>query len=475
MKRTILFALLAIGFQISFSQTIAQEGKIKKKSAFYKQLNSRDCRLIQSLPEKGSLYKKAAKQKLDNVIVEEWNGSSYSNSEKHDFTYDANGNVSTGMISFWDLGVWAKYKNTIYTRDTKGNATVVTDLGWSDALNKFVNDTKDDYTFDSKDNIITQINSEWDMLNNKWSNHVKFDNTFNGSNQFITQIISDWDMAGSKWVNFYKTEFTYDTKGNILTQIDSKWNTTSLKFDNYLKTENTYDANYYNTKVTTSLWNASKSVWENLNKRDRTYDSKGNQLTDYLSDWNAVTNKFENNYRITKTYDAKNNKVSEINVYWDEDISEWVNEFKMDNTFDVNIAYDQLFLPYDKVTIKSDYKTKPLQTIEYYWDEFDNLWSKDLKSTYNYSNIGSGSTINLANSSGIEVFPNPAIDKVFIIVQNYSGNVSVKIYDISGKLVQSAEMGNSGYLEIDSLKSGIYLIEIGNEQALLGNRKLIVD
>jgi len=68
-------------------------------------------------------------------------------------------------------------------------------------------------------------------------------------------------------------------------------------------------------------------------------------------------------------------------------------------------------------------------------------------------------------------YPNPAKD--FISLLNVKGNiVSVKIYDISGKIVLSIKEITHGKIDVSSLEKGIYLIRVGQKAEI---QKLIIE
>lgn len=89
------------------------------------------------------------------------------------------------------------------------------------------------------------------------------------------------------------------------------------------------------------------------------------------------------------------------------------------------------------------------------------------------------STVNVNEISPLslsELFPNPATNYVNISTENLSGQMNLRIFDISGKMVLQKSWtvsGSNHVLAIDSLSSGVYsfLLENQGEQQL---RKLFV-
>jgi hypothetical protein len=59
-----------------------------------------------------------------------------------------------------------------------------------------------------------------------------------------------------------------------------------------------------------------------------------------------------------------------------------------------------------------------------------------------------------------KVFPNPALDKLFI--QGLSKPTKISVYNVLGRLVLSKI--TSSEVDLDNLQSGIYIIKIVEEQ-----------
>ena len=91
-----------------------------------------------------------------------------------------------------------------------------------------------------------------------------------------------------------------------------------------------------------------------------------------------------------------------------------------------------------------------------------------------YSRISEFNTDTVANFSSISldekiintfiVFPNPAIDKLFIRFNDWQGTKEIKLLDITGKSVFISKTDREFYeIDISNFPKGIYLIHIRNE------------
>ena len=77
----------------------------------------------------------------------------------------------------------------------------------------------------------------------------------------------------------------------------------------------------------------------------------------------------------------------------------------------------------------------------------------------------------------LKLFPNPMINssELQIESQRSLGDITLKIFDVSGKLSRSEKIiGNSITIERLDLNSGIYFISIVNEKEILGSTKLFI-
>ncbi|MEM0517751.1 MULTISPECIES: T9SS type A sorting domain-containing protein [Aequorivita] len=79
------------------------------------------------------------------------------------------------------------------------------------------------------------------------------------------------------------------------------------------------------------------------------------------------------------------------------------------------------------------------------------------------------------NSSTYSIHPNPAKNELFITAQNTAGNLKVKIFNIEGKLLstQTLEVANKTSIDVSSLTSGIYFLNIEDENGITIIKKFV--
>ncbi len=79
------------------------------------------------------------------------------------------------------------------------------------------------------------------------------------------------------------------------------------------------------------------------------------------------------------------------------------------------------------------------------------------------------------NSSTYSIHPNPAKNELFITAQNTAGNLKVKIFNIEGKVLstQTLEIANQTSIDVSQLMSGIYFLNIEDENGNTAVKKFI--
>ena len=93
------------------------------------------------------------------------------------------------------------------------------------------------------------------------------------------------------------------------------------------------------------------------------------------------------------------------------------------------------------------------------------------ESTCVYPFVSSLSIADLA-AGGIAIYPNPVNNGFVTIKSQLSGELNVDLYDIMGRNIQSTQMG-TGTLDVRSVKAGIYLLKVSNDE-VAHTAKLII-
>jgi len=85
-------------------------------------------------------------------------------------------------------------------------------------------------------------------------------------------------------------------------------------------------------------------------------------------------------------------------------------------------------------------------------------------------------TVENSFASSINIFPNPAIDKLTIALASYNQKVEVTITDITGKIVYATTAGETQLIEVNTqdFSEGIYMVQIQAE-GFIATKKLVIE
>ncbi|WCC47261.1 M4 family metallopeptidase [Tenacibaculum finnmarkense] len=83
----------------------------------------------------------------------------------------------------------------------------------------------------------------------------------------------------------------------------------------------------------------------------------------------------------------------------------------------------------------------------------------------------SGEDIKTQEASNLSIYPNPSVDFVHVDLASKATNITYKIVSITGSIVQKGRLNNSK-LNVRSLTSGMYILEINDGQKILTTKLL---
>jgi hypothetical protein len=74
------------------------------------------------------------------------------------------------------------------------------------------------------------------------------------------------------------------------------------------------------------------------------------------------------------------------------------------------------------------------------------------------------------NSTQIQIFPNPASDKIIVNFYPASNDATIRIFSIDGKICSSHNIISGNETDISNLKPGIYILELNNDDGIFRER-----
>jgi hypothetical protein len=82
---------------------------------------------------------------------------------------------------------------------------------------------------------------------------------------------------------------------------------------------------------------------------------------------------------------------------------------------------------------------------------------------------------NLEDKLEVRIYPNPTSDKLYIDFDNTTNNADmVVITDITGKIIFENSLMNSNEVNVSAYSKGIYVLKFYNKNAIVANRKIVI-
>ncbi len=345
------------------------------------------------------------------------------NSERYSYTYSSTS--KTYKIETFKNGAWQNYSLYTYTYDINGDVQKLLGQGWS---NGWVNEILQSYLYDENGNIVSLIEEFWDTPNNNWGNRYRLTYTYDIYNNPLTNLLEFWQNGS--WLNNYRESQTYDEFGNGVTWLVEQWE--NGDWVNQRRSFATYDSHNNMTTVLSENWGSG--VWSNSYRSTYTYDLMDNLLTKLSESWTIGL--WVNDSRETYTYDITSNAVTGKAEKWENNA--WVNN------------------QYGSLTLTSNYKNNNLYVSGYNCNVTYTQFT-DVKDELN------NSLVFALNQNYPNPF-NPSTNINFTLPKTEF--VTLKIYDILGKEITTLineELNAGNHTKIwdaKNLSSGVYFYKL---------------
>ena len=465
----IIFAFNAIKAQNSY---INQWDSINQNSSFYSQSKA-------SMP--------TSKQALDS-IKSYYTVPSYNDLYRIINKYDSYGNIVSELKSIKDnannwLVTDIKEHKISYNPDgTIQLDTFYRSYGIQTSMNK--NRTINSYL---NNQIVSSYYSSWDTLSSSWKTLAKSTKAYNASGLLT---VNEWfkrDNSSSAWLPYNKEDYIYDGKNNLIQKLTSEWINAWVpdKRRQYF-----YNALNKDTTLAISEWDASISQWFPTYLQQSSYDANDNLVLVLAKTEDAVSGQLQNNSKYMFTYNSSNQLILRINQGWYVDSNDWKSMSKLEYAYDsqsnrtqeiyyiinasltswsknskVEYVYDNaysfsdLLLPnglnYDSIR----FSHKLLYRKNYAWNSSIQNWSSGEESAYFYS-TKTIAGVQEKHEDNYSVYPNPATDYIQFDLPKSLSNADIFIYDVQGKLVLHTNLSNNTRINIQTLKSGLFIYKV---------------
>lgn len=143
------------------------------------------------------------------------------------------------------------------------------------------------------------------------------------------------------------------------------------------------------------------------------------------------------------------------------------NTYQPGRVYELNVAY----------VYARDYSgtTNSVVLLQEYTDTIRYYFEHDTVPCYNSFTVGMNESLQQQSENHVQLFPNPANDKLTILLDKNLSNATVLYYDITGQqILQQTFSGNRIICNTATLPDGIYFVSIMDKEKIVGNKKLII-
>jgi hypothetical protein len=472
------------------------------------------------LPKHPSLSKRGATQKratqgylmattytclYDSIQSSNWDTTNnvWINHHRYIYTYDANGQILTGVVKSWVGTSWVNSDKII---NTISSGKIINKLsqGWGGV---WINSSQDIITF-SGNNMINELFQNWNGTS--WDNSGMNTNTYFGSN-LINHLEQKWN--GTVWENLNQNTFIYS--GNNMTgALFTMWDSIAATWDTLSRETFTY---VNNNMITDLAENFNSGVWSNAYMVDYVYNI--NDVVDSSKDqeWNGgawdlagkdnfmfCTNNICYSYEIGQSW---TNNIWVNSVKWDyfgctpfpicASVIDSIYQDTIPHTWDVLPNYSPLVDSakwswgdgtYTIGLYPSHVYTSPGWyniCVTAYSSCGDSATYCQNDSVYKVSNSNSMIYVNILHNTNdvkeiasdghdFSIYPNPTTG-VFTI-ETQSKNPEIKITNLIGEEIQEARIKKQETkteIDLNAMQNGIYFVNIKTNEGLF-TKKIVV-
>jgi len=417
----------------------------------------------------------ATKERLDSIIIQ-YNVGLWIPAQKILFTWNAQNLIVKQENQEFDdiLMQMVPANRELYAYNANKEMTELIWEYYDPSISQWVNDYKSTFTW-SNGQMATSASWYWDGSLNQWIAGSKGTYFYLGNGLLSHAIFEYWDDWTSQWMIGYKQEVTYNTSNQIILDLYSFYDASSMQYYPGSKDEYTYHANGKVVKIEASFYDTFLMFWTPERIRDFTYDANANQTSETESYYDPFMSVWIYSYKEERTFDALNNMTSEVSHYYDEMISAWVAEDKTDYTYDNAYPFASLLIP-NTITDEDPevmFRHKITKLDWYYYDPTMLTWMHNMKGDVFWSTITIGVEQH-EKANMVNLYPNPAKESISISGDLNNTSFEFKLIDMQGRVVMNQMVFSGDKIEINHLKPGMYLYQIGDGIRQLQQNKLMI-
>lgn len=432
MKKIILFLSLILSYQITYCQSFLPEVVPYTATGFTKLIDENPFVLSQSAGSNNT---------WTNLASYTWIPASVPG-------YNKERKVSQFSANTWILNQLEQ--NEIVVDNQNRMTSVIQDQTYNYSGSPYRSKIKYLFTYNAQNKVSRVL-----MQIAEGPSYINFVDYYNLSYTYNVQgnLISD-SMYVYGNLQSYKRDYTYDANGKPVNQTYFEYSSD----DTTSRTTYTYVNDRLHASYTISL-NQTSDIWETTSADTFDYDQSGNIIRrisygaafmdGQFIPFSPLTNE-------TYTYNSSNKLDQMERRSWNADLLAWVNAARY--TFNYNNNIPALGYMYNWNATSQTYETDPAVRFLF-----------ALPTALNEDHITS--------VSDIEVYPNPAKNKVSVSYARVQGfqQSAISLYNMSGQLFSVPVKAENGLAELDisNLSTGIYYLHIQSGETVI-KKKLVV-
>ena len=363
--------------------------------------------------------------KLTSSFSEYYNGTDWVNSNRTDFEYDSNKNLTKEVEFYWEssTSTWIKSYESTFTYPNNDKVFL-------------------EYYNNYSGGILTQ--------ENRTANYYDTNGNLNQ--------IKNWKNVGGNWIVTLIFDITY-VDGKISSAISKEWDGALAEYfygDDSSNITLTYNANGKVSISKSDSWEVDE--WVTSDRTVYTYDANDRIIVEDGQTWDGAN--WVTDYKSEYTYDANGNAVIEKDYYLDNNVLIEGEEETI--TFDTTKLMSNYAHPFrDKTGIDFIFSADGI------FNKILQRSSATYRTTYNYDEATAGThDFSLVNFA---IYPNPATSVLHIDNSNFTVT-NVEVYNVLGKKIITS---NKNQLNIENLVNGVYLLKVQDDKGNMATKRFV--
>ena len=368
--------------------------------------------------------------------------------------------------------------NRQYNEEYNEDGRILRQLDQTFIDGAFQNTARHHFTYGTGEFLTESRNETWDAENEMWVNTDRILFTYNpAAGAYSEYIFQNWENG--MWVNFSRTVDTHNAghqkpeKSDGYLWENGMWvqdfafyysvniqtlNTVGTLFQkrnaqgvlqNQTRSFIDYDANNNQTQIRRE--NFSEGIWTEGSKTDFAYDEENRRISEIQSVFNNATQVYVPQSKTETEYNAIGEQSLIAGFGYNQTEGEFVPSYRTAFEYDAN----ENFVEFSNEIYQNETWVYTGRC-QLYWSQYQ------VNAVDNFSNK---ITCHMAN-------PYTPGQQIYC---ERSGEATLELYDLRGKLRAGKEVNTAGNLSIDqNLQSGLYILLLRDETGILFRKKIAV-